>query len=68
MNICPNCNKLTGNMILNDGGSRHCEHCKRNFHLCRGKVKYGSPGPVMCPECNDSLTGIIRLPQIFNDM
>jgi hypothetical protein len=50
---CPNCGeKICSGMICNDGGSIFCEHCKINFHTCLGgKIKYGLPGPVMCPTC-----------------
>ena len=50
---CPSCKKeIRSVMYTQDGGSRGCEHCGIKFHKCVGGViKYGSPGPSMCPFC-----------------
>jgi len=63
---CPECQQII-HTIVNDGGSMSCSDCGIIFHYCNGKIKYGSPGPSMCPDCKDSLKGIIRLPPIFYD-
>lgn len=54
---CPQCrpkHKLTdvpkSIRIANDGGST-CPDCGVLFHKCVGKVKYGSPGPILCKDC-----------------
>jgi hypothetical protein len=50
---CPNCNKkICSAIIVNDGGSILCEHCKITFHICLNNIiKYGSPGPSICTFC-----------------
>jgi hypothetical protein len=35
----------------NDGGNSMCEKCKVPYHICCGKVRYGSPGPTFCEHC-----------------
>lgn len=54
---CPECksrgfNKPDNYIMINDGGSKECSSCKRIYHICCGKVKYGSPGPNLCKYCN----------------
>ncbi len=60
---CPNCNKIINSQIIvNDGGSKFCEHCKSIFHKCSGDIiKYGSPGPSMCDFCK-----YITCPDCYN--
>ena len=48
---CPNCKKEV-HCMANDGGSKVCLDCKIIFHKCiQGIIKFGSPGPSMCPFC-----------------
>lgn len=50
---CPKCLKEVDNSICQDGGSRHCSNCEIKFHYCSETVKYGSPGPGICPDCKN---------------
>ena len=43
-----------------------CGDCMHSFHYCNGEVKYGSPGPTMCPDCKRT-QGVIKLPICFNE-
>ena len=55
LTLCPACcsDKLMG---VNDGGSQSCMTCGAIFHMCADdKVRYGSPGPLMCAHCNQPI-------------
>lgn len=68
MSLCPKCQNVgiksqsDLNIIANDGGSRHCNGCKRLYHRCIDGVKYGSPGPLMCSFCRDEICFIENYP------
>lgn len=52
---CPRCgHEDSGELLvrINDGGSLQCNHCRAIYHFCNGQVRYGSPGPTLCPHCN----------------
>ncbi len=50
---CPVCKAPAQLFIYGmiDGGSIYCMKCTAYFHICKGTIQFGSPGPDLCAIC-----------------